>query len=447
MLLNPRFLSALATAFLLFINPASHAAALPKSAVLIDRIAVIVNSDVITQRELEARLTMVKQQLKNQGTPLPPAELLSAQILERMIIDLLQTQFAKETGVRVDDVQLDKAMRRIAQENNFPSLVEFRTRLETDGVNFKDFREEIRNEIIFSRLREREVENKLAISESDIDSFLANQARQTGKNEEYLLAHILVRIPEQASADKIQLSRQRADKAWAELNKGADFGQVAAGFSDAPDALQQGNLGWRTPDRIPSIFLDALQQMQPGKVSPILSSPNGFHILKLVERRNKNAPVVITQTHVRHILIKTNEWMAESEAKKILLEVKQRIDAGADFAEQARQFSEDGSAAQGGDLGWIAPGETVPEFEAAMQKLQPGQISDVVQSGFGWHLIQVLERRNADVTVEQKRQRAHLALRAFKADEAYQDWLRQLRDRAYIEYRLNNIGANQPGSK
>jgi len=405
----------------------------------IDRIVAIVSSDVITQIELSDRLVVVEQQLKSQGTPLPAPELLKAQMLERMIINLLQIQFARETGVRVDDTQLDKSLRRIAQENKFSSLAEFRARLEEDGVNFKNFREEIRNEIIFTRLREREVESKLAISESEVDSFLANQNRQAGKNEEYHLAHILVRIPEQASADKIQASRTRAEKALAELLGGTDFGQVAAGFSDASDALQGGNLGWRTADRIPGIFLDVLQKIQPNNVSPILNSPNGFHILKLIERRSKDAPIVITQTHVRHILIKTSEWMSETDAKKILLDIKKRIDQGADFVEQAKQFSEDGSAVQGGDLGWISPGETVPEFENAMQKLKPGEISDAVQSGFGWHLIQVLERRSADVTVEQKRQRARQAIRAFKADEAYQDWLRQLRDRAYIEYRPDPI--------
>ena len=406
----------------------------------IDRIVVVVNNDVITLRELNVRLDMVKQQLKNQGTPLPPADLLRAQMLERMITDLLQTQFAKETGMRVDDIQLDQALRRIAKENQMASLTEFRARLEDDGINYKKFREEIRNEIIFSRLREREVESKLIISEGEIDGFLTNQLRQAGKNEEFQLAHILVRIPEQASAEKIQTSRKRAEKAAAELQGGANFGQIAAGFSDAPDALQDGNLGWRTADRIPGIFLDALQKMQSGDVSPILSSPNGFHILKLFDRRSKHTPVVITQTHVRHILIKTSEWMSEAEAKKILLAIKHRIDAGADFSEQAKLFSEDGSAPQGGDLGWISPGETVPEFEGAMQNLKAGQISDAVQSGFGWHLIQVVARRNADITVEKKRQRAHIAIRDFKADDLYQDWLRQLRDRAYIEYLVEPPG-------
>lgn len=404
----------------------------------IDRIAAVVNDDVITRHEVDDRLGIVVRQLKKQGTPLPPLEALEKQMLERMIIDMLQTQFAKETGVRVDDTQLDKTLQRIAQENKFSSLAEFRAKLEQDDVNFKKFREEIRNEIIATRLREREVDSKLVISDSEIENYLVTQARQPGRSEDYQLAHILVMVPEQASADKIQVSRQRAEQALEQLRGGAEFAQIAAGFSDAKDALQGGSLGWRPADRIPTLFLDELQKMRPGEISPILRSPNGFHILKLVERRSKDVPQVVTQAHVRHILIKTSELVPESEAKNRLLEIKLRIETGADFAEQAKRFSEDGSATQGGDLGWISPGDTVPEFEDAMNDLQEGKVSGAVQSGFGWHLIQVLERRNADVSVEQKKQQARNAIRAFKSDEAYQDWQRQLRDRAYVEYRLDD---------
>jgi peptidyl-prolyl cis-trans isomerase SurA len=304
-------------------------------------------------------------------------------------------------------------------------------------VDFKKFREEIRSEIIATRLREREVDSKLVISDSEIENYLATQDKQPDKGEEYQLAHILVLVPEQASADKIQASRQRAEQALEQLRGGAEFAQIAAEFSDAKDALQGGSLGWRPADRVPALFLDALQKMHHGEISPILRSPNGFHILKLVEQRSKGIPQVITQTHARHILIKTSELVSENEAKNRLLEIKLRIETGADFAEQAKRYSEDGSAAQGGDLGWISPGDTVPEFEDAMNALQEGQVSGAVQSGFGSHLIQVLERRNADVSVEQKKQQARMAIRTFKSDEAYQDWLRQLRDRAYVEYRLD----------
>ena len=390
-----------------------------------------------SRHELDEHLDTVTKQLQKQGTMLPAPDALEKQVLDRMIIDMLQAQFAKETGVHVDDTQLDKALQSIAQENKFPTLADFRERLAKDGIDFKKFREEIRNEIVATRLREREVDSKLVISDGEIDNYIATQAKLPGKGEEYQLAHILVLVPEQASADKIQASRQRAGEALARLQGGADFAQVAAEFSDAKDAMQGGNLGLRPADRIPTLFLEALQKMHSGEISPVLRSPNGFHILKLIEKRSKDVPVVISQTHARHILIKTSELVPENEAKSRLLEIKQRIEAGADFADQAKHYSEDGSAAQGGDLGWISPGDTVPDFEKAMDALQVGQISGAVQSGFGWHLIQVIERRNADVSIEQKKQQARLAIRGFKSEEAYQDWLRQLRDRAYVEYRLD----------
>ena len=406
-----------------------------KALVSVDQIAVVVNDDVITRYELNSYLDKIKLQLKKQGTPLPDAKELEKQVLERMIMDMLQLQFAKESGVRIDDAQLDKALGRIAQQNNFASLAEFRAKLGKDGVDFKKFREEIRNEITFTRLREREVDSKLVVSENEIENYLLTQNKQAGRGEELELAHILVQIPEQASAEKIQASRQRADKAWEQLRGGAQFAQVAAGFSDAKDGLQGGNLGWRSIDRLPSIFQEAVQNMQPGEISAVLRSTNAFHIVKLLGKRSKDTPVLITQTRARHILIKTSELTSESEARSRLAEIRRRIEGGADFAEQAKLYSEDGSAAQGGDLGWLSPGVLVAEFERAMNALKIRQVSDLVQTEFGWHLIQVLERRNTDVSVEQKKQQAGMAIRSYKADEAYQEWLRQLRDRAFVEYR------------
>ncbi|MFZ2163168.1 MAG: peptidylprolyl isomerase [Sideroxyarcus sp.] len=422
-------------AFFLFMFAAVASAAGPQTqGTPIDRIQVVVNDDVITHRELEDRTASVTRMLQRQKTMLPDRSVLERQVLERMITELLQAQFAKDVGLRVDDTMLDKTILRIAQQNKFDSVGAFRAKLEQDGTDFKEFREEIRNEMISVRLREREVDSKLVISETEVDNYLTNQARQEGKGEELQLAHIMVIVPEQASADKIQSFRTRAEQALGKLRGGAPFSQIAAGYSDAQDALKGGELGWRTADRLPPIFAEALLKMKPGEVSEVLRSPNGFHILKLLDRRSKDAPVVVTQTHARHILVKTSELVSEGDAKSRLLEIKQRIDKGANFAEQARLHSEDGSAPQGGDLGWLSPGETVPEFENAMDALKTGQVSSLVQSGFGWHLIQVLERRNTDVTVEQKRQRARMSIRTVKSDEAFQDWLRQLRDRAFIEY-------------
>ena len=401
---------------------------------VIDSVVAVVNDDVITRYELDDRMREVVNQLKKQGTPLPPQKELERQILERMITEMLQMQFAMESGVRVDDTQLDQAIMRIAQQNNFPSLAEFRAKLEDDGVDFKKFREEIRGEIISTRLREREVESKLIISDTEVDNYLANKARAGGV-EEYHLAHILVVIPEQASADKIRVARERADQALKQLKDGADFAQVAAGSSDAKDALTGGDLGWRSGDSIPAMFMNELHDLQTGQTTPVIRSTSGFHILRLVEKRSGKAAVVITQTHARHILIKTSEIVSEKEARSRLMEIKERIEGGADFAEQAKRYSQDGSAQHGGDLDWLSPGQTVPEFEGAMNKLQPNMMG-VVQTQFGWHLIQVLERRSTDISEQQRRQQARAAIGAFKSDEQYQDWLRQLRDHAFIEYRL-----------
>ena len=404
----------------------------------IDTIVAVVNDDVITSHELNERIGVVVKQLKRQGTPLPAMDVLKKQLLERMIMDMLQEQYAKETGVRVDDAAVDKSLLRIAQRNNFPSVDAFRAKLEEQGVDFKKFRQEIRDQILSTRLREREVDTKLVITDSEIDNYLATEAKQTSMNQEYHLAHIYVTVPEQASAAKIQASQRKANEALDKLNAGADFAQVAAGYSDASDALRGGDLGWHPAGQIPLGFRAVLDRMKPGEVSPLLRTPNGFHIIKLIGLRTHEAPVVITQTHARHILIKTSDLVSDQEARDRLLEIRKQIEAGASFAEEAKRYSQDGSASQGGDLGWLSPGETIPEFEKAMDALRPGEISYPVQTGFGWHLIEVLARRTADVTEAQKRQRARLAIQSFKSDERWQDWLRQLRDRAYVQYRLGD---------
>lgn len=412
-----------------------HAAQPPRAPVVLDRIIAVVNDEVITRHELEERMKIAIRQLNQQGTPLPPRDVIERQLLERMITDRVQMQYAKETGLRVDDADLDRAIARIAQDNKL-TVAQLQQVLARDGVPYAKFRDDVRMEITLARLREREVENKIVVAESEIDNFLTTQQGQTGKPEEYNISHVLVVVPEQASPEQIQSRRERAEKALAELKGGADFRQVAAAYSEAPDALQGGSLGWREGERLPTIFLDAVRTLKPGEVSDVLRSSNGFHILKLNEKRNAEAPLLVQQTHARHILIKTNELVSETEARSRLRTLKERLDNKADFAELARVHSEDASASRGGDLGWISPGDTVPEFERAMDALKPGEISDPVQSPFGWHIIQVLERRNQDMSKERVRLMARQALRARKSDEAYQEWVRQLRDRAYVDIRL-----------
>jgi len=313
-------------------------------------------------------------------------------------------------------------------------LDQLRQALEKDGVSFTKFREDIRNEITLSRVKEREADNKVVVTENELESYFANQA-QKGNDTEYNLGHILIQVPEQASAEQIQERKKRAEQALAELKKGSDFGLVSASFSDAANALQGGELGWRPASRLPQLFTDALNKLQPGDISPLLRSPNGFHLLKLYDKRGRDAVLVVTQTRARHILVKTNEVLSAADAKHRLTELKERLDNGANFADLARLHSEDGSAAKGGDLGWLSPGDTVPDFENAMSKLPINMVSAPIQTQFGWHLIEVLERRKEDVTQEKQKLRAKLEIRDRKADEAYQEFVRQLRDRAYVEYK------------
>ena len=408
----------------------------PKPAVVLDRIVAVVNNEVITRADLDQRLHAATLQLKQQGTPPPPRATLEKQILDRLITDSVQLQLAKETGLRVDDSELDRAIQRIAQENKL-TLDQLRATLEKDGVPFRRFREDIRSEIILSRLRQREVDNRIVVSDGEIESFINAQQGLVGRGEQYNLSHILVTVPENAGPEQIQARRSRGEQVLQQLATGADFRQVAAAFSDAPDALQGGAMGWRDGARLPSLFLDVLKSMQPGGVSPLLRSANGFHIIRLNERRGAGAPVMVRRTHARHILVKTNELIPQGEARRRIESLKERLDNNADFAELARLHSEDASGSKGGDLGWLSPRDTVPEFEGAMNALKPGEISTPVQTPFGWHLIQVLERRDEDMSRDRQRLVAQSALRARKADESYQEWVRQLRDRAYIEYRLD----------
>lgn len=432
-----RMLAFLLGTALLSAIPMAMAAEAKPTPITLDRIVAVVNSDVITQLELSDRLRTVTQQLQKQGTPLPPPELLEKQLLERIIMDKVQLQFAQENGVKVDDTQLDKTLQRIGQENGL-GPDQFRAALEHDGVNFAKFREDIRNEIIMGRLREREVDNRVTVSEAEVDAYLASLAMTKGDGNEFNLAHILVRVPEQASPEQLQKLKARATQALEELKSGKDFRQIAASYSDAPDALQGGQLGWRSSGQLPTLFTEILNTLKPGETSEVLRSANGFHILKLLAKRGKDAPLIVQQTHARHILVKVNEAMSDQDAKNRVAQLKERIEHGAKFEELARQFSEDGSASRGGDLNWLSPGVTVPEFEKAMDTLPPGQLSEPVRTPFGWHLIQVLERRNEDVSKERQHMQARQELRSRKAEEAYQEWLRQLRDRAYIEIRLED---------
>ena len=415
----------------------SHFTAYADEILKLDRIVAIVDQTVITEQELESRMRTVTAQLKKQNTELPAESVLRKQILERLISDALQLQYAAQTGVKIDDNQLNKTIERIAEQNQM-SVKEFSDALSADGISMTKFRADIRSEITIARLREREVESRVNVSESEIDNFLTTQSSNNENRDEFEISHILIRTPEEGTPEEIQKAKAKVDEAIKLLQEGSSFSKVSASFSDAPNALEGGNLGWKSATQVPTLFLDALKSMQSGEVSQPLRSPNGFHILKLNNKRGGNSPLVIEQTHARHILIKLTEIVSESDGKKKMDGIKERLDNGEKFEVLARQFSEDGSASNGGDLGWVNPGDTVPQFEKAMNELKDNQISEPIRSPFGWHIIQVLERRKQDMSKEAARLKARQEIRARKADEAYQDWVRELRDRAYVEMKLED---------
>ena len=405
-------------------------------AVEVDRIVAVVNSEVITSLQLRARIEQAKRQLARQGVELPPDNVLERQLLERLIVERAQVQLAQETSLRVDDATLERAIERIAGNNKL-SVEQLRAALEKDGVAWNRFRDEIRTEILLTRLREREVDSRVVVTDAEIDNFIANNP-DAFSGQEFSVAHILLRTPEGATPQQIEAVARRAEQVMTRLRSGEDFARVAAEVSDAPDGLSGGALGWRPLDRLPGLFADAVRRMQPGETSPILRSAAGLHIVRLVERRGGGAEAVqqLEQTRARHILIKTSEVLSDTDAEARLRAIRERVVNGADFGELAKASSADLSAAKGGDLGWLNPGDTVPEFERAMNALQAGEVSPPVRSPFGWHLIQVMERRVQDVTDERKRSAARQALRERKAEQAYEDWVRQLRDSTYVDYRL-----------
>lgn len=415
--------------------PASGRTSLDRT-VPLDRVIAVVNDEALTQYDVNEQKRVVLGQMKTANVTPPSADVLEKQLLERLITERVLLQYAKDTGIRVDDTQVERALARIAEDNKLSSG-DFRKAVEREGIPYSKYRSDIRNEITIQRLREREVEGRVNVSDAEVDHLLATLDSQAGGEVEYQLSHILVLVPEQASTDQIDVRQRRAETALAQVRSGTDFAQVAAGFSDAPDALQGGALGWRAPARLPTAFADPVRRMKPGDVSPVIRSASGFHIVKLQDTRSRNAPNVIEQTRLRHILVKVNETTSNDEARSKIDRIRDRIEQGGKFEDQAKANSEDASAAKGGDLGWVGPGDTVPDFERAMNALKLGELSTAVRTPFGWHLIQVQERRTQDVTKEKAREQARQALRQRKSDEAFQEWVRQTRDRSYVEIRVD----------
>ncbi len=402
----------------------------------IDRIVAVVNDQVITESELNARLGEVSKRIAAQKISAPPGNILKKQVLERTILEHLQSQLAQQMGIEAGKDKVDAALQNIAEQNHM-SLPDLYKTLAQDGVSQDTFREQIRSQILIQQLVEREIGNRITVSEAEVENFLANSENLDGGTE-YELSHILISLPEAATPEVIQRTHQRAEDVLQTLRQGGAFDQAAVANSQGENALEGGKLGWKKAGQLPALFVNALKTMQPGDVSDVLRSPGGFHILKLQDKRGGKKTLTITQTQARHILLRTNAIVTPEEAWQRMNKLRLRIQNGDDFAVLAKSNSEDpGSASNGGDLGWVNPGQTVPEFEKAMNALKPNEISAPVQTPFGLHLIQVLERRQRDVTNERDQADARQQIHARKTDERYAQWVRQLRDEAYIEYRID----------
>ena len=405
----------------------------------LDRIVAVVNDAVIVKSELDAAIAETEQRLQRnaEGRGMPPRELLEKRVLEQLVVTEIQLQQAASVGIRVDDQQLNDALRRIAEQNSL-TLAQFRQVLERDGISFAGFREKVRKEMIITKLRQREVTNRVSVTDQEADAFVEQRKSMGGDDREYHLAHILISVPAEATSDQARAARLEVEQVLGRLRSGADFQQTAMSVSDGRQALEGGDLGWRKREQIPTLFAEVVAQLAPGEVSDAIRSPSGYHLVKLVEVRGGER-MMVTQTHARHILIKPDEVHSEEDVKTRLEQLRLRVVGGEDFATLARGHSQDRvSAANGGDLGWSNPGDMVPEFDAMMKSLSPGEISPVFQTPFGWHIVQVLERRAHDSTADMQRAKAREILGKRKGEEALENWLRQLRGEAFVEYRLSD---------
>jgi peptidyl-prolyl cis-trans isomerase SurA len=416
-------------------RPAPRADAGPQSA---DYIVAVVNSEPITNNEVRRRMVRYEQQLAGQGSPLPPRAQLSREVLERLITEKAQLQFAREAGVRVDDAVVDQAEATVARQNGI-DVNELRRRVALEGMTVAQFREDLRNQILLQRLRDRELQARVKVTELDVDQYLRDQqANADPEGVEMNLAHILVAVPESASADQIAQAQAKAQQLQQRARAGEDFTKLARENSDATGAAQTGGvIGMRPAGRLPPLFVDAVRDLPDGGVSPVLRSSAGFHIVKVVEKRELGkSGMAVTQSHARHILLRPSAQMTEAQARQRLAEFKRRIQAGqADFATLARDNSQDASARNGGDLGWASPGMFVPEFEEVLESLQPGQVADPVTTRFGVHLIQLLERRQSTLSPREQREVVRNLVREKKLDQAYVQWAQEVRGRAYVELR------------
>lgn len=403
---------------------------------LLDRIAAVVNEGIVLQSQVEEQMDAIARRLRDQGQQVPPSSVMRQQVLERLILQEIQVQRAGRLGIEVSDEMLNNALQNVARQNNleFDRLPEV---LAAEGIDYAAYRQQVRREMTLQFLRQRDVLARIYISPREIDQFIARQSGGVAANTEYEVAHILVSLPEAATPQQLEAAEQRARELHERAVRGEDFGQLALQYSQAQSALERGNLGWRKGSELPQFMAEAVAGMKPGEIAAPIRTPSGFHIVRLGGSRGGDQPLLVEQTHARHILVKPNELQDDATVRGKLADIRAKVLAGDDFAAIAAAVSEDpGSGKDGGDLGWASPGMFVPEFENEMAKLKDGEISQPFQSPYGWHIIQVLGRRTQDTSSEERRRQAIEQLRAGKAEEETELWLRRLRDEAYVEMRL-----------
>ena len=402
----------------------------------LDRVVAIVDNDVIMQSQLDRRLQEVQQNLAKRGGEQPPREALAPQVLERLIVENLQLQIGERSGIRIGDEELNQAMATIAQRNKL-TLEQFRAALARDGLSYDEAREQVRREMIISRVRQRRVAERIQVSDQEVENFLASDLGKLQLSEEFHLANILVPLSEGASAQEIQEAGRKAVEIYNQLGRGAAFGRLAAAHSAGENALEGGEIGWRKAAQLPPPFDAMIGALSPGQVTEPVRTPAGFILIKLIDKRGGDSGLLREEFHVRHILLKPSEIRSDEQTRVLAERLYERLQAGEDFAALAKSFSEDpGSALNGGDLNWVDPGALVAEFREVMSETPPGQLSQPFRSPFGWHVLQVLERRTSDASGKAREQQALNLLRNRKYDEELQNWLRQIRSEAYVETRL-----------
>ncbi|MDL0431116.1 peptidylprolyl isomerase [Marinobacter sp. TBZ242] len=407
---------------------------------LLDQVVAVVNDDVILESELEARINTIVGRLSAQGTGLPPRDILEERVLEQLITESIQLQMADRAGMRISDNELNETMASIAQRNNM-TLEQFEQQLNQEGVTYREAREQIRNEMITSRVQQRQVGNRVRVTDREVENYLEATSGDGASNAEYRLAHILVEVEDFNDEEEVGEAREKVERLREEIVQGRDFREVAVAESDAGNALEGGDMGWRAENQLPSLVADVVPELEPGTVSPVLENSSGFHLVMVMDRRGGDRAEVIEQSMVRHILVRPSETVSESQAEEAIRDIYQQLQDGADFGALAREYSDDPvSGSDGGNLGWVSPGQMVPEFEQAMMEADVGELKGPFRSQFGWHILEVQDRRQQDISGEVRESEARQAIYRRKFDAELQNWLREIRDEAFIEFKNDDSG-------